>query len=70
MKKLALALAATAAFAGQAIAADMPMKAATANGCSGRGQLPTGPVATFSGGIGYGLIRSRERRALAFATGA
>jgi len=54
MKKLALALAATAAFAGQAIAADMParmpMKAAP---------VPV-PVANWtgcyvSGGIGYGL---------------
>jgi outer membrane immunogenic protein len=53
MKKLALALVATAAFAGQAIAADMPMKAA-------RPMAAPVPVANWtgcyiSGGVGYGL---------------
>ena len=53
MKKLALALAATAAFAGQAIAADMPMKAA---------RPVAAPVVVanwtgcyLAGGIGYGM---------------
>ena len=53
MKKLALALAATAAFAGQAIAADMPARIAKA-------PPPVVAVANWtgcyvSGGIGYGL---------------
>jgi outer membrane immunogenic protein len=53
MKKLALALAATAAFGGQAIAADMPMKAA-------RPAPVVAPVASWTGcyiggGVGYGL---------------
>src|ERR1700741_507758 len=53
MKKLALALAATAAFAGQAIAADMPMKA--------RPAPPPVPVANWTGcyiagSVGYGLF--------------
>ena len=58
MNKLALALAATAAFAGQAIAADMPMKAARA---------APAPVAVanwtgcyVSGGIGYGLYHQEN----------
>ena len=58
MKKLALALAATAAFAGQAIAADMPMKAA---------RVAPAPVAVanwtgcyISGGIGYGLYHQEN----------
>jgi len=66
MKKLALALAATAAFAGQAIAADMPMKAA---------RPMAAPVAAYNwtgcniyGGIGYGWYQA-EGRELAFATG-
>ena len=53
MKKLALALAATAVFAGQAIAADMPMKAA---------RPIAAPIAVanwtgcyIGGGIGYGM---------------
>lgn len=59
MKKLALALAATAAFAGQAIAADMPMKAARP------APLPV-PVATWTGcyvggGGGYGLYDIETR---------
>ena len=53
MKKLALALAATAALAGQAMAADMPMKAA-------RPVAAPVPVANWtgcyiSGSVGYGL---------------
>ncbi len=52
MKKLALALVATAAFAGQAMAADMAVKA--------RPAPPPVPVANWtgcyiSGGVGYGL---------------
>lgn len=53
MKKLALALAATAAFAGQAIAADMPVKAA---------RPVAAPVVVanwtgcyLAGGVGYGM---------------
>lgn len=54
MKKLALALAATAAFAGQAIAADMPARIAKAP------VVAPVPMANFtgiwiSGGFGYGL---------------
>src|SRR5215510_12462113 len=53
MRKLALALAATAALAGQAMAADMPMKAA-------RPLPPPVPVANWTGcyiagSVGYGL---------------
>src|SRR5215510_3138656 len=53
MKKLALALVATAAFAGQAMAADMPMKAA-------RPMAAPVPVANWTGcyiagSVGYGL---------------
>src|SRR4051812_41373691 len=58
MKKLALALAATAAFAGQAIAADMPMKAA---------RPVAAPVAVanwtgcyISGGVGYGMYQQEN----------
>lgn len=58
MKKLALALAATAAFAGQAIAADMPVKAA---------RVAPAPVAVanwtgcyISGGVGYGLYHQEN----------
>jgi outer membrane immunogenic protein len=54
MKKLALALAATAALTGQAIAADMPMKAA-------RPMAAPVPVANWTGcyiagSVGYGLF--------------
>jgi opacity protein-like surface antigen len=54
MKKLALALAATAAFAGQAIAADLAVKAA-------RPASPPVPVANWTGcyiagSVGYGLF--------------
>jgi outer membrane immunogenic protein len=72
MKKLALALAATAAFAGQAIAADMPMKA--------RPAPPPVPVANWtgcyiSGGVGYGLYDNETNSRLVtggtvFVTGA
>jgi outer membrane immunogenic protein len=70
MKKLALALAATAALAGQAMAADMPMKAA-------RPVAAPVPVANWTGcyiagSVGYGLF-DNERDAARFrdpATGA
>jgi outer membrane immunogenic protein len=66
MKKLALALAATAVFAGQAIAADMPMKA--------RPAPPPPPVANWTGcyvagSVGYGLF-DNERDAGRFINGA
>lgn len=58
MKKLALALAATAAFGGQAIAADMAVKARPA-------PVVAAPVANWtgcyiSGGIGYGLYHQEN----------
>jgi outer membrane immunogenic protein len=61
MKKLALALAATAAFAGQAIAADIAVKAA-------RPAPPPVPVANWTGcyiagSVGYGLF-DNERSSL------
>jgi outer membrane immunogenic protein len=66
MKKLALALTATAVFAGQAIAADMPMKA--------RPAPPPPPVANWTGcyiagSVGYGLF-DNERDAGRFVNGA
>jgi outer membrane immunogenic protein len=66
MKKLALALTATAVFAGQAIAADMPMKA--------RPAPPPPPVANWTGcyiagSVGYGLF-DNERDAGRFINGA
>ena len=58
MKKFALALAATAAFGGQAIAADMAVKARPA-------PVVAAPVANWtgcyiSGGIGYGLYHQED----------
>jgi outer membrane immunogenic protein len=66
MKKLALALAATAALAGQAFAADMPMKA--------RPAPPPPPVANWTGcyiagSVGYGLF-DNERDTAFFRNGA
>ena len=59
MKKLALALVATAAFAGQAIAADMPMKA--------RPMAQPAPVynwtgCNINGGGGYGWYDIENRQ--------
>src|SRR5262245_12819202 len=60
MKKLALALAAVAAFGGQALAADMAVKAA-------RPAPPPVPIANWtgcyiSGSVGYGLFDNETRQ--------